>query len=297
MPPACKCSPRRPISFPQVSAVQMERHAWAAERERLTARITSLQRAVQAREIKVAAAREAVEAERNATVLRVAARENAAVAAVEWLTRVPEPDDILVTMGAAATRGRAEGDEAAVEWLTRAPEPNDEGAIPQPFHSHSTAEPNDEGDNEGALGVRAGAGAVGCAASGGTIEPALSTRRRLGLPSPPPSPLKVRPLEQRPPPTPPPPPRSARRACGDVGVVAGAAVSRAAAAHAKAPLLPPPLVAAARWSWWVLCLKTRPARPVTVSLKKSSRNMVSTAPVGSRPQPAPPTRGAAQPAR
>ena len=226
----------------EVSAVQMERHAWAAERERLTARITSLQRAVQAREIKVAAAREAVEAERNATVLRVAARENAAVAAVEWLTRVPEPDDILVTMGAAATRGRAEGDEAAVEWLTRAPEPNDEGAIPQPFHSHSTAEPNDEGDNEGALGVRAGAGAVGCAASGGTIEPALSTRRRLGLPSPPPSPLKVRPLEQRPPPTPPPPPRSARRACGDVGVVAGAAVSRAAAAHAKAPLLPPPLV-------------------------------------------------------
>ena len=116
----------------------MERHAWAAERERLTARITSLQRAVQAREIKVAAAREAVEAERNATVRRVAARENAAVAAVEWLTRVPEPDDILVTMGAAATRGRAEGDEAAVEWLTRAPEPNDEGAIPQPFHSHST---------------------------------------------------------------------------------------------------------------------------------------------------------------
>ena len=209
----------------EVSAVQMERRAWAAERERLTARITSLQRAVQAREIKVAAAREAVEAERNATVLRVAARENAAVAAVEWLTRVPEPDDIMATMGAAATPGRAEGDGAAVEWLTRAPEPNDEG------------------DEEGALGVRAG-----CAASGDTIEPALSTRRRLGLPSPPPSPLKVRPLEQRPPPTPPPPPRSAWRASGDFGVAAAAALSRAAAAHAGAPcragapLVPPPLV-------------------------------------------------------
>jgi len=79
----------------------MERRAWAAERERLTARITSLQRAVQAREIKVAAAREAVEAERNATVRRVAARENAAVAAVEWPDRRMEH---LATVGGGVAK-------------------------------------------------------------------------------------------------------------------------------------------------------------------------------------------------